>query len=299
MEVMKMEKRQKPPLAKWETEFLTVLKKEGSSDAKEIYSELERLLEETSHTSEIEEKEAEQTKKEHADQVKNLEKRIEYTNEQAELTKVQPSIRELEKKIKEQSELLNENPKSIDKKQLKALEKQLQELKKQIEPSETIVGGLQRKLRTVTNRIERSVFSGFGSIIKNRREELRLSLKQIEAETGISPSYINRIEKGQRKAPSYRIIEQLAKALDLPVSKLMHVAEVQVQEDVPSIEELLLTSQFKVNGKRASKQSKEKMVEFVKRLTQATWESDKKYEEALKLMGFFDYFKETFGTNKK
>lgn len=293
-----MAQKQKPPLAQWEEKFLKVLKKDGSSDSKEIYTELERLLDETSQTSEIEENEAEEKKKEHADQVKNLETRIEYTDEQKELTKLQPSIRELEKKIREHEELMKENPKSVDKKELKALETQLKQLQKQAEPLDVIVGGLQRKLRTVTNRIERSVFSGFGSIIKNRREELGLSLKKIEEETGISPSYINRIEKGQRKAPSYRIIEQLAKALDLPVNKLMQVAEVPVQDEVSSIEELLLTSQFTVNGKRASKQSKEKMVEFIKRLNEASWESDKKYEEAIKLMGYFDYFKETF-SNKK
>ena len=293
-----MEKTQPKQLAKWEKDFVQVLSKKGSSEAKEIYSELERLFEETSQAIDVEEREAEERKKQHSEQVKNLESRIEYTDEQKELDKLQPLFKELEKKLKEQQELLKEDPKTKNKTEIKELEKQIKGLKNQVAPLEEIVGGLQRKLRTVTNRLERSVFSGFGSIIKNRREELGLSLKQIEAETGISPSYINRIEKGQRKAPSYRIIEQLAKALDMPVSKLINVAEVPVQDDVPSLEELLLTSQFTVNGKRASKQSKEKMVEFIKKLSEASWDSDKKYEESIRLLGYFDYFKSTFSNNK-
>lgn len=288
-----------PPLAKWEKDFMATLKKTGSDEATEIYNELVRLLDETSQTTGIDEVEAEEKKKKHSEEVKNLESKIEYTKEQKRLVKLQPAIKELDKRIKDYHDESRETPKDIDSSNIGELEKQLKELQKEVEPLEVIVGGLQRKLRTVTNRLERSVFSGFGSIVKNRREELGLSLKQIEVETGISPSYINRIEKGQRKAPSYRIIEQLAKALDLPVSKLINVAEVEIQDDVPSIEELLLTSQFTVNGKRASKQAKEKMVEFVKRLNEASWESDKKYEEVIKMIGYFDYFKETFASKKK
>lgn len=293
-----MPKKISPPLAKWEKDFLGVLKKVGSEDANGIYTELVRLLEETAQTAGIDEVEAEEKKKQHADEVKKLELRIEYTDEQKRLVKLLPAIKELEKKIKDYHDESRETPKEITSSNIKKVEKELKDLHKEAEPLEIIVGGLQRKLRTVNNRIERSVFSGFGSIIKNRREELGLSLKQIEQETGISPSYINRIEKGQRKAPSYRIIEQLAKALDMPISKLINVAEVDIQDDVSSLEELLLTSQFTVNGKRVSKQSKEKMVEFVKRLNEASWESDKKYEEVIKLIGFFDYFKETFSTKK-
>lgn len=284
-------------LAKWEIEFNDALSKVGSKDAKELNAELKTLLEETDQTKPIGEDEAEERKNKLLERVKGIESRIQYTEEQKEYIQLQSSLKEAEKKLAEKVELRNENPKAITKKELTEVEREVKKLEKQFEPYKTIVNGLERKVKTITNRLERAVFSGFGSIIKNRREELKLSLKQIEEQTGISPSYINRIEKGQRKAPSYRIIEQLAKALDLPVSKLTNIAEAPVQNEVPTLEELILTSQFTVNGKRASKQSKEKVVEFIKKLTEASWDSDKKYEEALKLMGYFDYFKETF-TNK-
>lgn len=281
-------------LAKWEIKLNDALSKVGSKDAKELNAELKKLLEETDQTKPVGEDEAEERKNKLLERVKGIEARIQYTEEQKEYIQLHSSLKEAEKKLAEKIELRNENPKSVTKKEFSELEKEVKKLEKQIDPYKIIVNGLERKVKTITNRLERAVFSGFGSIIKNRREELGLSLKQIEEQTGISPSYINRIEKGQRKAPSYRIIEQLAKALDLPVSKLTNIAEAPVQNEVPTLEELILTSQFTVNGKRASKQSKEKVVEFIKKLTEASWDSDKKYEEAIKLMGYFDYFKETF-----
>lgn len=303
---MAVAKKKNKPVAKWEKDFLSVIKKQGSQDAKEILSELETLLQETSQTTPSEESSAEELKTEQLKRAKELETRIQYTEEQKELTKLEPSIKEIDKKIKDVKELIqkipeNEEDEAYRKQQeqkLDELKKELEPLEKQAEPLEEIIGGLNRKLKTITNRLERSVFSGFGSIIRNRRKELGLSLKQIEDKTGISPSYINRIEKGQRKAPSYRIIEQLAEALDMPVGKLINVAEVDVQDEVPSLEEMILSSQFTVNGKRASKHSKEKIVEFIQKLNEAQWE-EKKYEEFIKFMGYFDYFKETFSSKKK
>jgi len=293
----------KKALAKWEKKFVSVIDKSGSQEVKDILKDINYLLDETSQTSQYGEQEAEEKKKEQLVRVKNLEKQIEYTEEQKQLIKLQPTIRELKNKIKDSKDRLEEankedasdDVKTEYKNRIKELEKELEEVS---EPLDTIVNGLHRKIKTLINRIDRSVFSGFGSVIRNRREELGYSLKKIEELTGISPSYINRIEKGQRKAPSYRIIEQLAKALDLPVSKLINVAEVEVQEEVPSLEEMLLTSQYTLNGKRVSKQSKEKMVEFIKKIQDASWESDKKYEEFIRFMAYFDYFKEAFSTKK-
>lgn len=294
-----MVKKTEQVLADWEKKFVKALKDIGSENAKFIYNELKRLIDETSQTANIEETEAEEIKQKHTEELKNLEQKLDELPENNEITKLQASLRELDKKLKEKKEIIKETPNNQIQSEIKQLEIEHKELKKEMYPYSEIIGGLTRKLRTVTNRVERSVFSGFGSMIRNRREELGLSLKQIEEETGISPSYINRIEKGVRKAPSFRIIEQLAKALDMPVNKLINVAESPAQKTVSSLEELLLTSQFTVNGKRASKQSKEKMVEFIKKLSEADWSGEKKYEESIKLMGFFDYFKETFSSKKK
>ena len=53
-----------------------------------------------------------------------------------------------------------------------------------------------------------------GRIIEERRLLIPLTRSEIAAKTGISPSYIFRLEKGER-LPSARTLRKIAKALDL------------------------------------------------------------------------------------
>lgn len=158
--------------------------------------------------------------------------------------------------------------------------------------------GLIRKLRTLQNRVERSVSEKFGSLIKQYREEKGYSLKKMEELTGISPSYINRIEKGERKAPSFKIIEKLAMALDADVNYLLTiagVAETPTSEErnakVYSIEELLLTNNFTINGKEANKEVRESLVSLFGRINQSNWNSQTKVKDSIEIMEQIDQYK--------
>ncbi len=54
----------------------------------------------------------------------------------------------------------------------------------------------------------------FGIFIRQRREELGLSIRGLSAQIGITPVYLSDIEKGNRKAPS-KYLEAMAAALGL------------------------------------------------------------------------------------
>lgn len=71
---------------------------------------------------------------------------------------------------------------------------------------------------------DRSVSSDFGKYIKQLREAKGLMIKDIAARSGISESYIYRLENGERKVPSVVIIEKLAVALGVPASQLFNIA---------------------------------------------------------------------------
>lgn len=64
----------------------------------------------------------------------------------------------------------------------------------------------------------------FGSLLRELRERLGLSLRQVEASSGISNSYLSQIESGRVGAPSPKIIEKLASALQTPYLDLMRMA---------------------------------------------------------------------------
>jgi transcriptional regulator with XRE-family HTH domain/rubrerythrin len=155
----------------------------------------------------------------------------------------------------------------------------------------------ERKAKLLRNRIERSISENFGSLIKHLREIKGYSLKEMQTLTGISSSYINRIEKGERKAPSYRIIEKLAEALDQDVSELLNVANAQDQGDeFQSVEELLIATNFLIGGKRATKEVKERLVELLSKINNSTW-GDNKHIEAMEIMEAIDRYKNAL--NKK
>jgi transcriptional regulator with XRE-family HTH domain len=71
---------------------------------------------------------------------------------------------------------------------------------------------------------DRSVSCDFGKYIKQLREAKGLMIKDIAARSGISESYIYRLENGERKVPSVVIIEKLAVALGVPASQLFNIA---------------------------------------------------------------------------
>ena len=60
-------------------------------------------------------------------------------------------------------------------------------------------------------------------ILKQRRVMLSLTLKELAALSGISQSYLGRIEKGNR-FPSAAILKNLAKPLDYAESELLSLA---------------------------------------------------------------------------
>lgn len=55
----------------------------------------------------------------------------------------------------------------------------------------------------------------FAELLKRLRIDAGLSQSSLAQKAGVDPSYINRIEKGQRQPPSQSIIRELATALEL------------------------------------------------------------------------------------
>ncbi|WP_169803200.1 helix-turn-helix domain-containing protein [Neobacillus novalis] len=60
----------------------------------------------------------------------------------------------------------------------------------------------------------------FTNEIRERRREKSFSLKQLEMISGVSASFIMRIEKHQRKNPGLIVSLKLSKALDIDLSVL-------------------------------------------------------------------------------
>ncbi|MCK4260732.1 MAG: helix-turn-helix domain-containing protein [Halanaerobiales bacterium] len=60
-----------------------------------------------------------------------------------------------------------------------------------------------------------------GERLKQARKQKELTLVQVENLTGISQSYLSKIERGQRKKPSLELISELAKLYNVDLNWLI------------------------------------------------------------------------------
>lgn len=121
----------------------------------------------------------------------------------------------------------------------------------------------------------RRVNENFGSMIRYLREKQGYSLKDLEDITGISPSYINRLERSTRMCPSYPIIEKLAKALNADVTEFLEIAEISMNNaDIKFLGEIILSSDCRLTDEIATKEQKEKLVAILDEIIYCEWEDD-------------------------
>lgn len=64
----------------------------------------------------------------------------------------------------------------------------------------------------------------FGEYIRNRRNEVKMTIRQLELYTGVSNSYLSQLENGKRGIPSPDILRKLSKGLNTPYEVLMEKA---------------------------------------------------------------------------
>jgi len=161
-----------------------------------------------------------------------------------------------------------------------------------------IKDGLHRRLRTLWNRVDRSISNDFGSLIRYIRQEKGYSLEDLEEMTNISKSYIYRLERGERKAPSLKIIERLAEALDIDVNELLKALNVNSTE-VTSLENLILIHKFTIQNKIATKKVKRKLIELLNKIHKSKWDNDSKAEEMKEIMQIIDEYKQLLSPKEK
>ncbi|WP_309479974.1 helix-turn-helix domain-containing protein [Brevibacillus agri] len=70
-----------------------------------------------------------------------------------------------------------------------------------------------------------TIHIGFGEAIRTIRLRNGMSLHDLAEKTGISSSYIVRIESGKTKKPSFSVIECLVQGLGIDLADLLNLIE--------------------------------------------------------------------------
>lgn len=123
----------------------------------------------------------------------------------------------------------------------------------------------------------------FASKLKFFRTIRGYSLEYLANMTQTSASYINRLERGERKAPSYPIVKKLADALNIEVYDLIDVPVPEVTP-IRDILEFILWGEFTIQGKVVSRHIKESLMELLQTVLEAEWNEGSKYKESIQIM---------------
>lgn len=74
-----------------------------------------------------------------------------------------------------------------------------------------------------------------GDVLRERRGELGLTLREVSGTARVSLGYISEIERGQKEASS-ELLFSLCEALDMPLSQVLHdVADAVALEEAASM----------------------------------------------------------------
>ncbi|WP_431810634.1 helix-turn-helix domain-containing protein [Lysinibacillus capsici] len=112
----------------------------------------------------------------------------------------------------------------------------------------------------------------FGKMLKSLRKKRGLTLADLSDLSGISISYLNRLEKGERKSPGFTKIIKLAEVLSVPVSSLVGSC-IQESEDKPvSISELFFNHTIEYNDEVLDSKTKALLVEIAETVLLLKWE---------------------------
>lgn len=83
-------------------------------------------------------------------------------------------------------------------------------------------------------KIKNNSQKGFGEIIRNKRLEMKIGLRQFAQKVGLSPTFISKMEVGEYKPPKEENIVKIAKVLHLNIDLLMAKAD-KVSSDLKNI----------------------------------------------------------------
>lgn len=174
-------------------------------------------------------------------------------------------------------------------------EEDVESMKTKVEKAkfpENIVLVLNKKIKVFSNRLKRSSDVNLGEIVSSVRKEAKMTLKMLEQETGITSSYLSRLEANTSKSvPSITIVKLLSEALNHDFFQYFK-PEIERKEKL-SINELLRANDFYIveEDEFYSNSERGMLADIITEVINNDFEENQMFEVA-KLMEKIKKFKE-------
>lgn len=133
----------------------------------------------------------------------------------------------------------------------------------------------------------------FGKMLKKLRKERNLSLEELARQSGISASYINRLENNDRRSPSFNKVILLANALRVEPWRLMGKSFKEWDNNgAIGLNELFFNHKIEHKGLQLSTVEKEILLEIIETVLEAEWTKESLLYELQKVAKLISDFKD-------
>ena len=145
--------------------------------------------------------------------------------------------------------------------------------------------------------MSKEISAEFGRLVKRLREKRGLSYHQLATETGISASYLLRLENGDRRSPSLKVAFALANVLDMSIEQLKESVDASTYEESKRVklEELLLyCHNLTINDKVIDSDFKERILDLINLIITSNSKSTFEVEDQILVMNAAEALKEAY-----
>jgi transcriptional regulator with XRE-family HTH domain len=111
--------------------------------------------------------------------------------------------------------------------------------------------------------LEKELGKEFSMILRYYRENRKMSLQELSEKTGISVSYLDKLETNNYRLPGHHAVLKLSEALNVEVWRLMGS---MMQDRVMTIAELILNNKIQYGGELLISEQKVVLIEIIELL---------------------------------
>lgn len=130
----------------------------------------------------------------------------------------------------------------------------------------------------------------FADKLKRLRKGRGLTLQRLGDMTGVSPSYISRLERNEKQSPSFPILVELARALKVDVLTLAE-GLVDQEGEVIDLYSLMFKSRVRAAGKILTEEEKEQVIHLIERIVEFDWNEQTIWRELCEVGNLICAFK--------
>ncbi|MFL0270101.1 helix-turn-helix domain-containing protein [Candidatus Clostridium radicumherbarum] len=102
----------------------------------------------------------------------------------------------------------------------------------------------------------RELPTSLGDYIKSIRQIKGLRLTEVSEKSGISTSYLSRLENSKRVSPSQEILQKLSATLEVSFMSLLEISLYATNKDIKSLKDIILEEQYTIKGIEISQEAR-------------------------------------------